>query len=64
MRWTNQLEKHGGTTLLVSDTEYELKFGVVGKTMDALIMRRKFSHIIDDALEKLKKYVEKGAVAS
>ncbi len=63
MRWTNRLEKHGGTTLLVSDTKYELKFGIVGKIMDALIMRRKFSHIIDDALGKLKKYVETGAVS-
>ena len=64
MRWTNQLEKQWNTTLLVSNTEYELKFGVVGKIMDTLIMRRKFSHIIDDALGKLKKYVETGAVAS
>ena len=64
MRWTNKLEKHGNNTLLISDTEYELKFGIVGKIMNALIMRRKFSQIIDDALEKLKRYAEKGEVAS
>ena len=63
MRWTNQLEKRRNTTFLVSNTEYELKFGVVGKIMDVLIMRHKFSHIIDEALGKLKKYVETGAVA-
>ena len=64
MRWANRLEKHGDNTLLVSDTEYELKFGIAGKIMDALIMRRKFSQIIDDALGKLKMYVETGTVAS
>ena len=64
MRWTNRLEKHGGTTLLVSDTEYELKFGIAGKIMNVLIMRRKFSQIIDDALGKLKRYIETGMVAS
>ena len=61
MRCTN---KQGNNTLLVSDTEYELKFGIVGKIMNALIMRRKFSQIIDDALEKLKSYVETGTAAS
>ena len=64
MRWTNKLEKHGNNTLLISDTEYELKFGIFGKIMNILIMRRKFSQIIDDALGKLKRYDETGAVAS
>ena len=64
MRWTNRLEKHGNTTLLVSDTEYELKFGIAGKIMNALIMRRKFSQIIADALEKLKRYNETGTITS
>ena len=64
MRWTNRLEKQENNTLLVSDTEYELKFGIMGKIMDVLMMRRKFSQIIDDALGKLKSYVETGAVAS
>ena len=64
MRWTNRLEKRGNNTLLVSDTEYELKFGIAGKIMNTLIMRRKFSQIIDDALGKLKRYAETGAVAS
>ena len=50
--------------MLVSDTEYELKFGIVGKIMDVLIMRRKFSQIIDDTLGKLKTYVETGVAAS
>ena len=64
MRWTNRLEKREDTALLVSDTEYELKFGIAGRIMNTLIMRRKFSQIIDDALGKLKSYVETGAVAS
>ena len=64
MRWTNRLEKHMGTTLLISDTEYELKFGIAGKIMDMLIVRRKFSQIIGDALEKTKMYIETGAIAS
>ncbi len=64
MRWTNGLEKGGDSTLLISDTEYDLKFGIAGKIMNTLIMRRKFSQIIDDALGKLKSYVETGATAS
>ena len=64
MRWTNRLEKRGDDTLLISDTEYELKFGIAGKIMNALIMRRKFSQIIDEALGKLKRFAETGAVAS
>lgn len=57
MRWTNKLESHNGATLLISDTEYEIKFGFLGKILNALIMRRKFYQIINGALDDLKQYV-------
>lgn len=58
MRWTNRLEKHDGGTLLISDTEYELKFGFLGKVLNALVMRSKFYQIIGGALNDTKKYIE------
>ena len=64
MRWTNKIEKHGDATLLKSNTEYVLKFGIVGKIMDTLIMRRKFTQVIDEALEKTKRFVESGTPAA
>ena len=64
MRWTDGLEQRGDSTLLVSDTEYALKFGIAGRILNALVMRRKFSQIIDEALENLKRYAETGVIAS
>ncbi|MBI5139207.1 SRPBCC family protein [Candidatus Nomurabacteria bacterium] len=58
MRWTNKLEKHDDATLLISDTEYELKFGPLGKILNVLIMRRKFNQIIASALNDTKRYIE------
>ena len=59
MRWTNKLEKRDGGTWLVSDTEYELKFGLLGRVLNTLIMRRKFYQIIEGALNETKIYVER-----
>ncbi len=58
MRWTNKLEKHNDGTLFNSDTEYQLKFGLMGKIMNALFMQRKFYQIITEALVKTKRYIE------
>lgn len=58
MRWTNKLEKSGDGTLLISDTEYELKFGLLGKVLNALVMRRKFYQIVASALSDTKKYID------
>lgn len=58
MRWANNLEKSDGGALLTSDTEYELKFGLLGKILDSIIMRRKFYQIITNALNDTKRYIE------
>ena len=58
MRWTSKVEKQGGATALISDTEYEVKFGVAGKILNALVMRRKFYQVIAESLERTKKHIE------
>ncbi len=58
MRWTDRLEKHDNGTLLIADTEYELKFGLLGKILDAVIMHRKFYQTIANVLGDTKKYIE------
>lgn len=57
-RWYTHLESKNGGTFVSQDLEYQVKFGIVGKLMDALIMRRKFDGILDDIFKGLKKYVE------
>ena len=44
--------------MVTSDTEYEIKFGILGKLMDTLIMRRKFHKIIDDVFADMKRFAE------
>lgn len=58
MRWKTSLKKDVNQTLVASDTEYELKFGILGKLMDALMMRRKFHKIIDDVFADMKRFIE------
>lgn len=58
MRWTNKLTTQKEGVLLVSDTEYLLKFGIFGKVLDTLFMRSLFYKIIYDSLKNTKKYIE------
>jgi hypothetical protein len=41
MRWRTGLRAEGRRTLVAQEREYQLKFGVLGRVMDALVMRRK-----------------------
>jgi hypothetical protein len=38
--------------------EYRLKFGVLGRLMDVLIMRRKLDRTISEIFASLKRYIE------
>ena len=58
MRWTTSLKKDGDGTIVSADTEYKLKYGIIGQLMDSLIMKRKFHKIIDEVFENMKKYIE------
>lgn len=58
MRWTTRMVSKGNGTFVTVDTDYGPKFGIVGAIMNALLMRRKFYRIIDDAMVTLKNYIE------
>jgi len=63
-RWRTVLTPDGQGTLVSQDLEYAPKFGVLGKIMDAVAMRRKFNGILNDIFAGLKKYVESNARGS
>lgn len=64
MRWKTSLRNDGNKTLVTSDTEYEIKFGVFGKLMDMLLMRQKFHRIMDDMFADMKHFIETGSKKS
>lgn len=64
MRWTNRLEQQGNQVKLVADTQYAPSMGLFGKLLDALMMRRQFTKIIDEALGQLKAHIESSRLAS
>jgi ligand-binding SRPBCC domain-containing protein len=58
-RWKTDLIPDGDGTLVLQDIEYEVKFGVLGKLMDIVVMRRKFNAILKDIFRGLKQFAEK-----
>jgi uncharacterized protein YndB with AHSA1/START domain len=60
MRWRTELMPDGSGTLVGQDFEYQVKFGLLGKVMDALMMRRKLDQGISDVFAGLKRFVEGG----
>ena len=61
MRWRTELKPEGRRTLVAQDLEYRLKFGLLGRVMDALVMRRKLRQGIGQVFQGLKRYVEAAA---
>jgi carbon monoxide dehydrogenase subunit G len=64
MRWRTALKPDGTGTLVTQDMEYDMKFGPLGRLMDALMMRRNLDKGISDIFERLKRFVETGAAKS
>ncbi|MFZ5522791.1 MAG: SRPBCC family protein [Pseudomonadota bacterium] len=60
MRWTTRIQPQGDSVLLVSDTEYAPGMGIVGRIMDALVMKRQFGKVIAQTLAQMKAYIEAG----
>ena len=58
MRWTTEVSQSGDATLMKQVTEYEPGMGFMGKIMNALLMKRKFSKILDDLFTDMKQYIE------
>jgi ligand-binding SRPBCC domain-containing protein len=52
------LVREGGATVVHQRMEYELKFGALGKLLDALMVRRKWTAGIRGFLAGLKRYTE------
>jgi carbon monoxide dehydrogenase subunit G len=60
MWWETSLIPDGNGTMLSQYTEYEIKFGFLGKLMDSMMMNRKFKSIIEETLQNLKTKLEQG----
>jgi ribosome-associated toxin RatA of RatAB toxin-antitoxin module len=58
MRWTNRLQAEGAHTRLIVDTNYAPGMGLLGKLMDALMMKRQFTKIIAQSLAQMKAHIE------
>jgi ligand-binding SRPBCC domain-containing protein len=52
------IAREGGHTVLHQRMEYELKFGALGKLLDAVMVRRKWNTGIKGFLSGLKRYAE------
>lgn len=57
-RWKTNLIPENGGTLVSQDLEYQVKFGLFGRLLNILMMKRKYNSILGDIFEGLKKYVE------
>lgn len=60
LRHTYTLTKDGAGTTVHQRMEYELKFGLVGRLMDAMMVRKKWDSGIKGFFAGLKHYVETG----
>ena len=58
-RWWTRLSPAGEKTRVSQDLEYEPKWGVLGKMMDAMMMRRKMDQTIADIFVGLKEFAER-----
>jgi len=59
-RWKTYLKKDGFGTRVTQDLEYEVKFGLFGKLLDALLMRKKYDTVLAGIFNGLKSYLEQG----
>lgn len=60
LRHRYTLTREGGATLVRQRMEYELKYGPLGKLMDAMMVRKKWDAGIKGFFAGLKHYVETG----
>lgn len=57
---TFSISGNGERTVVSVSPEYEVRYGVLGKALDALVGRRQFERGMENLLGGLKHYVEKG----
>ena len=52
------LHSKNGSTVVTVSPEYEVKYGMLGKIMDLLVVRRTYVRAMDELLNGLKQYIE------
>lgn len=60
LKHTYTLVSEGGGTVVRQRMEYELKFGALGRLLDAIVVRRKWNAGVQSFFGGLKRYVEDG----
>lgn len=58
MRWVTRVEADGDGARITQELEYEVKFGLLGRALDALVMRRKLTATLDSVLASLVRHAE------
>ena len=58
MRWQTTLQSTGSGTSMRQEMNYRLKFGPVGRLLDALVLRRKLTADINEIFAAFKAHVE------
>ncbi len=60
MRWVTRIEPNAAGTRITQDLEYEVKFGPMGRLLDALVMRRALTRNLDAVFAELVRHAERG----
>ncbi len=60
MRWRTTVTRDGAGTRVSQAMEYQVKFGLLGRFLDKLVMRRKLDKTLAEVFVNLKQFVEKG----
>lgn len=63
-QWRTKLSPEAGKTRVSQDLEYKLKWGIFGKLMDRIMMRRKMDQIVAEIFVGLKQFAEQGKRAT
>src|SRR5262245_10618458 len=58
MRWVTRLEPDSGGTRITQSLEYAVKFGMLGRLLDGLVMKRKLTAALDGVFATLVKHAE------
>src|SRR5205823_14539269 len=58
MRWVTRVEAAGTRTRITQSLEYQVKFGLLGWLLDALVMKRKLTSTLDGVFASLVKHAE------
>ena len=60
MRWRTAITAYGKGTRISQKMEYQVKFGLLGRLLDQLVMRKKLDKTLSEVFTSLKHYIEKG----